>query len=456
MKAGYQQFVDYDHGLEAAVLGVFLLEPSSFGATYNLLTEDCFHSQYHLQTYQVLKSLFDKSYPVDLVTVTREYYDRKILDVDGYPTAYYLTNMMVNVVSSAHLDIWCIKLRELAARRLMVAVTSSGFEDGDVLDGASEIEKKLKKILDVRVSDDWSDSSQVAIKLSKRMEQVGDVAGIPSPFDTLNRLNGGFRPGNVVVLGARPGVGKSALGGQVGIHAAKLGFKVGFMSLEMEDVDNYARMVSAESGVDFYKIDRNMIKDEQERVRVISSMSNLSTLPIFFSDAAQVNIHDIRAKADKLKRKHGLDLLIIDYLQLVETESTKNSNREQEISKISRGIKTMAMTSKYPILVLAQLNRDAADKEPELHHLRESGSIEQDADIVMFIHRAKDDTGSMSDEAKLLVRKWRNGAPTELALRFHKETMKFHEPGAFTIQDIPAHKIFQRPFPVSSQDNKPF
>ena len=132
---------------------------------------------------------------------------------------------------------------------------------------------------------------------------------------------------------------------------------------------------------------------------------------------------DIRAKAEKLKTKHGLDILFIDYLQLVEPETNKTRNREQEVSAISRGIKLLAMHLKIPIVILAQLNREAADKEPELWHLRESGSIEQDADVVMFLHRAKGE--DHSNTAKLLVRKWRNGCTMEVGLRFERETMRF-------------------------------
>jgi replicative DNA helicase len=445
MKAGYTKHIDYDPELESSVLGIFLLEPSSFGASYNLVSEDCFYEAGHLKVYKMIKAMFDKGAPIDLITVTRAFYDSKVLEIDGYTTGYYLTGFVIGVCSSAHLDYWLIKLRELAARRLMVSVTSSGFTSDDVLENATDIENKLKKILDVRVSDDWLDSSQVALKLLKKMEtNTGEIPGILTPFATLNRLNGGLRSGNLVVLGARPSVGKSAIAGQIAVYAARLGYKVGIISLEMEDADVYARLASSDSTVEFYKIDRNLLREEMDRKKVMDSIANLSALPIFFSDRAQVNIHDVRAKADKLKRKHGIDLLIIDYLQLMESESTKNGNREQEISKMSRGLKLMAMSGGYVSLALAQLNRDAAEKEPELHHLRESGAIEQDADIVMFLHRAKDDTGAMADEGKLLVRKWRNGAPTEIQLKFNAETMTFTEPGAFVaVENTNHYRSFQ-------------
>lgn len=433
----YNKFIDYDLDLESAVLGIFMLEPATFGACYNLVTEDCFYSDPHKQVFLAIKSVFDKGSPVDLITVTRDFYSRKVLEIDGYPAAYTLTKMVIGVCNSAHLETWCVLLRELAAKRLMIAVTSSGFQADDVLDGANEIEKKLKKILDVRVSDDWLDGSQIALRLTKKMEQGNDRAsGIKTPYETVNHLNGGFKSGMVIVLGARPSVGKSAIAGQIAVHAAVLGHKVGIISLEMEAVDVFARLASADSAVEFYKIDRNLLHEEMQRKKVMESLSKLSSLPVYFSDTAQVNIHDIRAKADKLRRKHGLDFLIIDYLQLIEPESSKNSNREQEISKISRGIKLLAMTQKIPILLLAQLNREAADKEPELHHLRESGSIEQDADVVMFLHRAKDDTGMMGEESKLLIRKWRNGSPAEIPLRFEKETMRFIDPAAIQQPDL--------------------
>ena len=264
------------------------------------------------------------------------------------------------------------------------------------------------------------------------------ILGVSTSLTSLDRLNGKFRDTNLIVIGARPSVGKSAFMGRIATHAAFEGKTVGIISLEMEDKDILARSVSAESEVDFWRIDRNKFEQEEEqRNSVYKTIGKLSTLPIYFSDTAQVGMTDIRAKAERLKQRHGVDLLIIDYLQLVEPENASNRNREQEVSKISRGLKLLAMNMKIPVIILAQLNRQSAetgDKKPQLHHLRESGSIEQDADVVMFLHRdwvsgiKVDESGDSTEyQADLLVRKWRNGGPCDIKLGFHGPTMKFTE-----------------------------
>lgn len=430
---GFEKYKDYDPETERAVLGVFLLEPQTFGLVYGMLNNDCFYVPHHEQAFKFIEGVFRKGLPVDLITVTRQAYDAGITEINGENTGYYFTKLTQGVVTSANIETWCMILRELAAHRELIHITKNGLKSDDVLENAVAIQERIKKVLDIRTSDDWLHISKVIMKQQKHMDDVRgkEDIGITTANSQLDRVNGGFREAQMIILAARPGVGKSAYMGRMIVRAANKGFFCGVISLEMADKDISSRMTASASGVPFYAIDRNELTEETQRNTVYATMGSLSKLPIFFSDTAQVNIHDIRAKAEKLKRKHGLDILFIDYLQLVEPENEKNKNREQEVSKISRGIKTLAMTLKIPIVVLAQLNREAADKKPELHHLRESGSLEQDADIVMFLHRdaiGANEDKTLSNNAELIVRKWRNGTPMELKIGFEPETMKFYEP----------------------------
>lgn len=419
---------DFDIFLERAVIGAVLLSPAAFGSVYGVLDECCFYEHDHIRVYEAMDALFKNGYPIDLATVARQLYDEGVTMLCGVNTGVYLSGLCYNIGFVGHLEYWSMQLRRLAAKRELLQITSYGMEDeDDVLANAQHIEQRLKKVLDVRASDDWLHISQVGLQVSKHMDDMEGrtVQGISTSIEILDKINGGFKDGMMVVLGARPGVGKSAMMGQMVANAAKQGVKVGIMSLEMDGKDVMQRMMSAESDVPFYKIDKAELYDEQVRKQVYDSMSALSTLPIYFCDAPQVSMTDIRAKAEKLKTKHGLDILFIDYLQLIEPDAAKNRNREQEVSMISRGIKLLAMTLKIPVVILAQLNREAADKEPELFHLRESGSIEQDADVVMFLHRCKNENGIPGEDSKLLIRKWRNGSTMDVRLRFEGEVMRF-------------------------------
>ena len=437
----FRNHIDYDQELEEKVIGIFLCEPFAYSTVLSILREECFYNTITLEMYKAVKSKYEEGYGIDYLVVQRYFFDKGITELEGSNIPYLVTQLQIGVFSSAHLVNWCIMLRELAANRLMYQLKNSGSLKGDVFEEAASIEEKIRDILNVKVSDDWVHISAVSQKLLKHMEEAAErkgIIGISTSIKAIDELNGGFRDTNLIVIGARPSVGKSAFMGRIATHAAFNGKTVGIISLEMEDKDVYARSVSAESDVSFWRIDRNAFdQEEEQRTMVVNTMSKLSKLPIYFSDTAQVGLTDIRAKAERLQIKHGINLLIIDYLQLVEPENINNRNREQEVSKICRGLKILAMNMKIPVVILAQLNRQSeekGDKKPQLHHLRESGSIEQDADVVMFLHRdwvsgiKVDDHGNSTEmEADLLVRKWRNGAQCEIKLNFDGPKMKFTE-----------------------------
>lgn len=425
-----QPLIDFDEDLEQAVLGVCLLEPQAFGKIQHILVPECFYTVALQPIYGAMVKLYDDGWPIDLFMVQRLLLDDKLTKLGDYPTPYLLSKLMENVTSSAHLEFWCLKLRELAIRRTAIMVTSSGIDrSSDVLDIAGDIEKKLKQLTDLKAVDDWEDASKVAMKLVERMEATakGEGSLITTSLKELDNVNGGFRPGQLILIGARPGVGKSALMGRMVVHAARQ-TAVGVISLEMDSEDVFARMVSFQTDTPFWRMDKAEFVDAQQYQQTLQNIADTAALPIFFSDRAQVNMRDIRAKAEGLKRKHNIGALYIDYLQLIEPETTKGGMREQEVAKISRGCKLLAKTMGIPVHLMVQLNRQAEGEEPQLKHLRESGSLEQDADIVMLLSRDIDTEDPMlKDLAYLFCRKWRNGANIKITLHFNGEHMRFSE-----------------------------
>lgn len=436
--AGYTPNIDYDEQLEKAVLGVLLSQPKAHSKVYGILTGACFYIDAHKQILKAIEDTWEAGYPVDLLTVTRHMYGQGQTVLQHQSTAYYLTLLTEGIINSAHLNFWCMKLREMAARRMMIALTSTRFRGDDVLAGAEQIQSSIQEALLVRQAQDWQTASNAAISLTDHIDHVlgSDMAGVSTGFPTLDSLNGGFRPGQLVVIGARPSVGKSALMGSVALGAARQGYKTGILSLEMSAKDIFGRMVSSDTGVPFAEMDRHGVYGEDKLKCISRSVRDMAGLPLYFSDAAQYTIHDIRAKAEQLKQRHGLDILLLDYLQLVE-ETDKYRSREQGIAQISRGLKMLAMNLDIPVIALSQLNRESehrSNKKPTMADLRESGAIEQDADIVMLLHRdwragiTEDEFGNSTEhQADLLVYKWRNGSPASLKLRFDAEVMLFSE-----------------------------
>ena len=258
----------------------------------------------------------------------------------------------------------------------------------------------------------------------------------------MDKENGGFQDGQLIVVGARPSMGKSALVSGMAIEMGKKNLVTGIVSLEMSNTEIAARLAAYDADTDFNVVYRGLYKDMDETHRLYSKIGNsTSTLPIWVTDKTRVNISEIRAKAEKLKKLHGLDCLMIDYLQLVTPiGGSYNKNRENEIAEMSRGCKIMAKELNIPVILLCQLNREVTKRKgqeryPQLSDLRESGAIEQDADVVMFLHRdfmagyEVDENGvSTERQADLVIRKWRNGKSNfKISLDFDPPKMKFSE-----------------------------
>jgi replicative DNA helicase len=268
--------------------------------------------------------------------------------------------------------------------------------------------------------------------------QHKELTGVTTGFNTLDRITGGLQPGGMYIVAARPSVGKSAFMGKMVYNAAKKGLTVGVISLEMTDNQITARISSLATEIEYWRIYRSRLVDEEQNERFYRLTAEVSELPILISDKTGVDISEIKAKISRIKRKAKIDVLYIDYLQLLDTDDReRNYNREQQVSKISRGLKLLAKDYNMPIVVLAQLNRvseQQSDKRPKLHNLRESGSLEQDADGVIFLHRdwmsgiKVDENGNSTEgQADIIIAKWRDGEITEYKIGFDGTKMKFYE-----------------------------
>lgn len=428
--------------LEGVILGAILLESDAFGRVKPLLKPQHFYKPINCELYQLMCDMFSEGLGIDSVTVAIEANRRKIKlhGIDNLP--YYLTCLDRDVCSTAHLEQYAAYLREYHAKRELLRIQMEAPTDNmgtDVLERAMKVRDSVQEILAFNAVEEFQDISQVMVKLSKHMDDVvgKDLLGIPTGFKTLNDLTAGWQPGQLIVIGARPSVGKTAFICKIIIMAALKGFTVGLIQLEMIAEMIGARLLSIFSKVPFWRIWRAKFEDNSQADITINSMGDLANLPILISDKTKESVSDIRAKALKLKKRGKLDILIIDYLQLMEGEG-KSGTREQEVAKMSRGLKLLAMELKVPIIVLCQLNRDsdkATDKMPRMSNIRESGAIEQDADIIMLLHRAwkagilvDPETGeSTENQAQIILEKQRNGETAVININFEPESMHFYE-----------------------------
>ena len=447
MEINFERYRHYDQDIENAILGVILMEKSAMAKTIGLIQPEYFYSDTGQQTYGVLVEMFNASVPIDLLTVTDYLINQKKITtfVNGDHVAYSLCRITNNVVSGAHLEYHCYILKQQWQRRCVLKAKYGALvEDGvNPLLDVENLNKQLQNILGGTTKRDWVPLDEAIFELVKHQQDManGKANIVTTGIKQLDKVNRGFSAGDMVVIAARPGVGKSALMGRMALQMASEGKKVGIITLEMSNVQITARMAAIETDTEFSKVYWGMMEDmEQFRVFYDKISKQTVHLPIYLSEKARVNISEIRAKAIKLKASYGCDVLFIDYLQLIEGQSSnRNTNREQEVSQMSRGIKVMAKELEIPVIALAQLNREVAKRShaqrlPMLTDLRESGSIEQDADVVMFLHsdfhagyEVNEQGQSTKEEADLIVRKWRNGSHPHIKLGFDPPKMKFYE-----------------------------
>lgn len=433
--------------LEEVVLGAIMLEKGAFDTVSEILKPQCFYTEANQQIYAAMLSLQQKNQPIDILTVVEELKLRGELEMVGGP--FYITKLTNSVVSAANIEAHSRIILQKYIKRETIRIggemVNDGYEDTfDAFDLLDEAENKLFEITNNRLRKEFSAIDAVLVKTMQRIEHLRnsneEVSGVPSGFPSLDKITYGWQPSDLIILAARPAVGKTAFALNL-VRNAALGYKripVAFFSLEMSSTQLVQRVLSAESGIWLEKISRGRMDDNEHAGLYAYGVNRLARAPIFIDDTPALNVFELRAKARRLKNKHGIGMIIIDYLQLMSGSGQKGQNREQEISTISRNLKTLAKELNIPILALSQLSRAVetrgGDKQPQLSDLRESGAIEQDADMVMFIYRPeyyeiKND--AMGDSTKGLtevkIAKHRNGALDTIRFKALLHIQKFIE-----------------------------
>jgi replicative DNA helicase len=438
--------------LEEAVLGAIMLEKSAFDTVIEILKPECFYVDAHQKIFKAMQGLAIKSLPIDLLTVVEELKFREELELVGGP--YYVTKLTNSVVSSANIDAHSrIVLQKFIQReliRISGEIIGEAYEDStDVFDMLDEAESKLFEITNNHLRKNFDTIDAVLVKTIQRIEDMRnrdeDITGVPTGFPSLDKLTYGWQKTDLIILAARPSVGKTAFALNLARSAAvpadpKKAIPVAFFSLEMSSSQLVQRILSAESEIWLEKISRGKLEEHEMKQLYKKGIESLSKAPIFIDDTAALNIFELRAKCRRLKNKHNIGLIIIDYLQLMSgAGENRNGNREQEISKISRDLKGLAKELQVPIIALSQLSREVekrkeGNKIPQLSDLRESGAIEQDADMVMFLYRPEyyditsNEMGeSNKGETYVKIAKHRNGSLDTVKLRAMLHIQKFVE-----------------------------
>jgi len=424
---------------EESVIGALLLEKNAILKVAPILGSEDFYRDHYGIMYGAMLSLFDKRVPIDLVTLSEELERNKQLDQVG--GAESLASLVARVPSSAHIVHYAHIVKEKAIlRRLITAanrIIQLGFDQA--LDAAGAIDQAEQALFSV--SQKFFDKNFVPISdlLAESFERIdqlhknkGTIRGIPTGFKDLDNMLAGLQRSDLIILAARPSVGKTSLALNMAEHAAVEEKKtVAIFSLEMSKEQLIDRLLCGQAGIDSWKLRTGNLNEDDFR-KLNYAMGVLSEAPIFIEDSPTASVTEIRAKARRLQMEHGLDLVVIDYLQLMEGGRTSTeSNRVQEISEISRGLKAMARELNVPVLALSQLSRAVEQRHPKiplLSDLRESGSIEQDADVVLFLYR--EDYYEKDTEKKnitdVLIRKHRNGPTGDISLFFVPEQTKYH------------------------------
>lgn len=423
---------------ERAVLGAILLHDTGLAQITDFLTADDFYVTAHQIIYQSMVAITQRMQRIDLVTLQDELTKKDQLDVIGGLS--YLVALQEDIPATGLIEQHARIIKEKAVlRELIVSATSiithcytqddKGIEG--VLDNA---EKTIFNIAHKRANQTFV---QLDIWLKRTFKHLSDIkshgkgiTGVPSGYRKLDQITSGFQKSDLVVLAARPSMGKTAIALNIAVHAAAQGIAVGFFSLEMSAEQLTLRLLSTESGIAHQNI-RNASISSEEWIELTNVATQLAGRKMFIDDTALLTVMDLRAKARKLKAEQQLELLVVDYLQLIQT-SSRHENRHQEVSEISRSLKALAKELNIPIIALSQLSRavdSRMDKRPILSDLRESGAIEQDADVIMFLYRdvVYNPETDNPTSAELIIGKQRNGPTGTVFLNFVRELTKFED-----------------------------
>ena len=425
---------------EKAVLGAMLIKKDAIIEVQEILRPEDFYREAHKVAYEAMLKLTDNEEAVDIVTLTEEL--RKEEQLERVGGVRFVTDIANTVPTAANISYHAKIVKEKAELRRLIdaatAIAAAAYEDTDeVANIMDEAEKRILAVAAGQSNDGFEPMKAILLRTFDRIndlyESKGNITGISTGFKDLDHITSGLQPSDLVLVAARPSMGKTAftlnMASYIGLH--NLG-TVAFFSLEMSKEQLMQRMLCSEGGIDAQRLRTGQLEDE-EWTRLVETANRLNSAPIYIDDTAGITVMEMRSKARRLKAEHGLSVIFIDYLQLMQGRASKNSdNRQQEISEISRSLKALARELSVPVIALSQLSRSVESrqvKRPMLSDLRESGSLEQDADIVMFLYR--EDYYDKDTEAKnvteVIIAKHRNGPVDTIKLFFQKEFTKFRD-----------------------------
>ena len=442
--------------LEEAVLGALMLEKDAVAAVIDMLNQEVFYKESHQVIFEAINMLFRNNEPVDILTVTNTLRQMGKLEMSGGP--FYITQLTSRIASSANIEFHVGILKQKYLQRELIKISTEtirkSFEDStDVFDLLDETESSLFSISENNLRKKAQLMPELVHKVLNQIDNArkndGSFSGVPSGFIDLDKLTGGWQRSDLIIIAARPGMGKTAfvlsMARNMAVEAKK---PVAFFSLEMTADQLVARLVASEAELSASAIRRGQLQNfewEQLNARI----SKLITAPIYIDDTPALSLFELRAKCRRLKAQYDIEMVVIDYIQLMTAGGDRKGggNREQEISAISRSLKSLAKELNIPVIALSQLNRSVetrstaqGSKKPQLSDLRESGAIEQDADLVLFIYRPEyyklmeDEEGNSTEgKAQIIIAKHRNGATDEIWLQFISRFARF--------QDLPGLNI---------------
>ena len=432
--------------MEEAVLGAMMIDVKGVNDVIDILIADAFYKEAHKLIYEAINKLFQDNQPIDILTVSTQL--RKDGKLEAVGGDYYLISLTQKISSSAHIEFHARVILQKFIQRSLIRISNEiiheAYDEGtDVFDLIDSAEGKLYEVTQGNIKKSTESAQSLVAQAKKRIQDIGGkegLSGLPTGFHKLDALTSGWQPSDLIIIAARPGMGKTAfvlsMARNIAVDANKA---VAVFSLEMSSVQLITRLISSETSLSSEKLRTGKLEDhEWQQLNV--KVKDLEKAPLFIDDTPSLSIFDLRAKARRLKQQNDIQLIVIDYLQLMTAGGNQKGggNREQEISTISRNLKGLAKELDIPVIALSQLSRAVetrgASKRPLLSDLRESGAIEQDADIVSFIYRPEyykidvwddDEQSSTEGQAEFIVAKHRNGSLDNIRLRFLGKFGKF-------------------------------
>ena len=448
--------------LEEAVLGAMMIDKKGVDDVIDILQPDAFYKDGHRHIFEAIVQLFTDTQPIDLLTVSAQLRKSGTLELAGGD--YYLIQLTQKISSSAHIEFHSRIILQKYIQRSLIKISSELIEESydettDVFDLLDRAESRLYEVTQGNIKRSSETAQSLVLQAKKRIEEIASkegLSGIATGFEKLDKITSGWQPSDLIIIAARPGMGKTAFVLSMARNIAiDFGHPVALFSLEMSSVQLITRLISSETGLSSEKLRTGKLeKHEWEQLSI--KVKNLEKAPLFIDDTPSLSIFDLRAKSRRLASQHGIKLIVVDYLQLMTAGGSNGKgggNREQEISTISRNLKALAKELSVPVIALSQLSRAVetrgTSKRPLLSDLRESGAIEQDADIVSFIYRPEyykieewddDEASPTGGQAEFIIAKHRNGSLENIRLKFVAQLGKFDNLDEFggAYDDLPS------------------